>query len=376
MLQVIKNADVFSPQPLGLRDVIFAGGKVLSITEPSENYSDHLSIVEADGAILCPGFVDGLVHIIGGGGEGGFGNRTIEITSDEMLRAGVTTAAGALGTDAITRSVDNLLGKSRELTAHGVSTYFFTGSYHLPLCSVTGRIEKDILYLPEVLGVGELALSDHRGSVIQFNDLYAIGRQVRTAANLAGKDGVILCHLGDGKEQLTLLSQLVTETDLPSDLFWPTHINRNPKLFEAGIQYALNGGYVDFTTSTNEGLIADGEVEAAEALTFMLQAGVSIDQISFTSDANASLPRFDEDGTLVGTDSGKISSLFDAVKKAVCSHDVPFDVALRCITINPAKRLGLKCKGQLIEGNDADFVLIDPTDFSIQQVWTSGKARL
>ncbi|WP_234496881.1 beta-aspartyl-peptidase [Vibrio maritimus] len=376
MLHVIKNVVLYAPEYIGLRDIIVGGGEILEISTPNSTYSDVFTVTDGEENILVPGFVDGLVHIVGGGGEGGFGNRTIEITAKEMLSAGITCAAGALGTDSITRSVENLLGKSRELTEQGVCTYFYTGSYHLPPCTITGCIERDILYLSDAIGLGELALSDHRGSVVSFNDLYCIGRRVRTSASLAGKTGVVLCHLGDGEEQLSLLSEVVENTDLPKSLFWPTHINRNPTLFDAGIQYALDGGFVDFTTSTNAGLLADGEVSCAKALYSMLEAGVSIEQISFTSDANASLPRFDQDGNVIGTDSGKIDSLFQAVIDAVNRYDIPLELALRCITSNPAARLGLSNKGRIEQARDADFVMLNPTDFSIQQVWTNGIARL
>ncbi len=376
MLHVIKNIVLYAPEYIGLRDIIVGCGKILEVSAPNNTYSDVFTVIDGEENILVPGFVDGLVHIVGGGGEGGFGNRTIEITAQEMLSAGVTCAAGALGTDSITRSVENLLGKSRELTEQGVSTYFYTGSYHLPPCTITDSIEQDILYFPDAIGLGELALSDHRGSVVRFDDLYSIGRRVRTSASLAGKTGVVLCHLGDEQEQLNLLSEVIKNTDLPQTLFWPTHINRNPMLFEVGIQYALDGGFVDFTTSTNAGLLADGEVACAKALSSMLEASVPIEQISFTSDANASLPRFDPHGNVIGTDSGKIDSLFQAVVDAVMLHDIPLELALRCITCNPAARLGLSNKGRIEKARDADFVMLNPTDFSIQQVWTNGIARL
>lgn len=386
MIRIIKNVRLFSPADQGLCHVVISHNKVLSILKATsdtceylDSLKDQLSLIEViDGKNmwLTPGFVDGLVHSIGGGGEGGYHNRTPEIDADEVLENGVTTAVSALGTDAITRSLANLLGKSRELTAKGVSGYFYTGSYHLPPVTLTGNLDTDIVYIPEIIGIGELALSDIRGSVIQFNDLYSIGRRIRTSANLAGKKGIVFCHLGDHEDKLNLLTQVINQTDLPYSLFVPTHINRNPHLFEAGIQFALGGGFIDITTSTNQALLDDGEIFCSKALVELLDSGVDIKQISFSSDANASLPRFDEHGNTIGVDRGNISSLFEAVKVAVIEHKVPFDIALQCITSNPARNLGLLHKGTIDIDSDADLVLIDPENFTIKQVWSQGIPRL
>ena len=72
----------------------------------------------------------------------------------------------------------------------------------------------------------------------------------------------------------------------------------------------------------------------------------------------------------------EIDSLFQAVVDAVMLYDIPLELALRCITCNPAARLGLFNKGRIEQARDADFVMLNPTDFSIQQVWTNGIARL
>ncbi|NLS14415.1 beta-aspartyl-peptidase [Vibrio sp. SM6] len=376
MLRIIKNVQVFTPEPHSLCDVVITDKRVHSLKPINSTHPPYADIYDGKGAYLVPGFIDVLTHIVGGGGEGGFGNRTLEITAQEMLRAGVTTAVGALGTDAVTRSLANLLGKSRELQAKGISCYFYSGSYHLPLRTLTPSLEEDLIYIPEILGVGELALSDHRGSVVHFDDLLHIGRTVRTSANLAGKKGIVFCHLGDGKEELSLLTQIIEQTEITAEYFLPTHINRNPNLFQTGLNFALDGGYIDFTTSTNAGLIEDGEVPSPQALQRALNAGVHINHITFSSDANASLPRFSASGEVIGVDSGRISSLFEAVRNAVLSCDIPLEIALRCITSNPAARLGLPHKGHIEYGFDADFVLLDPNSLEIQQVWSQGIARI
>ncbi len=62
---------------------------------------------------VVPGFIDAHVHLIGGGGEGGYATRTPEIQLSSITTSGVTTVAGLLGTDGVTRHVASLLAKAR-----------------------------------------------------------------------------------------------------------------------------------------------------------------------------------------------------------------------------------------------------------------------
>ncbi len=373
MISLISNVTLYAPENKGTKHLLIADGRIAAIYDTLPDVTAYTQLIDAKGKLLVPGFVDGLVHYCGGGGEGGFANRTPELLAEEAAAAGVTTLVGALGTDSVTRNVANLLGKCRELKEKGLSAYFYSGSYHVPLQTLTESVETDLIYIPEIIGVGEVALSDHRASVITFNDLLDIARKTKTSASLAGKKGVVFCHLGDGPEQLSLLRKVVTEADISIQHFIPTHMNRNPDLFADALRYGLQGGYIDFTTSTNEGLLADGDIASADALQQALDAGVNPSLISFSSDANASLPRFDDQGNTIGVDVGSISSLFDAVKEATRKHGIPFETALACITRNPANALGLPNKGRIEAGCDADLVLLNPEDFAIERVWSRGK---
>jgi beta-aspartyl-dipeptidase (metallo-type) len=60
--------------------------------------------------------------------------------------------------------MQNLIAKAKSLNAEGVSCFAYTGSYHLPLKTFTKRIIDDIVFIEEIIGVGEIAISDHRGS--------------------------------------------------------------------------------------------------------------------------------------------------------------------------------------------------------------------
>lgn len=280
----------------------------------------------------------------------------------------------ALGTDSLTRSPAQVLGKVREFRAAGVSAFMYTGSYHLPVKTLTGTVESDIMLIPEVLGVGEVAISDHRSSAPTHNELARLVSEARVAGLLAGKSGVSFFHLGDGRGALAPLRALRDGTDIPLRQLYPTHCNRNPWLFAEAIEWGRAGGWIDLTTSSFPDLLDDGELLAADALVALLAAGVPAERISFSSDANASLPRFDGEGRLIELRCGQIGSLWQALVES-CSKGIALEVALAVVTANPARALGLAAKGTLAVGQDADLLLIDPDTLTIERVMSGGRWR-
>jgi beta-aspartyl-dipeptidase (metallo-type) len=169
---------------------------------------------------------------------------------------------------------------------------------------------------------------------------------------------------------------VVENTDIPIKQFYPTHINRNPNLFEEGIKYALKGGYVDFTTSTIPQFLEDGEVECGKGLKRMLDEGVPAENITFTSDGQGSLPEFDQEGEFKGLKVAQVSSLFNAVRDAVLEEGVPLETAIKVITSNPARILKLHQKGSIAEGKDADVVIVDKEDLTVDTVLARGKVMV
>ncbi|MFB2856073.1 beta-aspartyl-peptidase [Aeromonas allosaccharophila] len=375
MLTLIEGAEIFSPTHLGQQDLLVADGRIAwmgkGLTVPA-NWP--LNRVDGRGSYLVPGLVDPLAHITGGGGEGGFAFRTPELAASEALKAGVTTLVAALGTDSLARTPAQVLGKVREFRAAGVSAFMYTGSYHLPVKTLTGTVESDIILIPEVLGVGEVAISDHRSSAPTHHELARLASEARVAGLLAGKSGVSFFHIGDGKGALALLRALRDETDIPLRQLYPTHCNRNPWLFAEAIEWGKAGGWVDLTTSSFPDLLEDGERLAADGLAELLAAGVPAERITFSSDANASLPRFDGEGRLIEMRCGQIASLWQQCVRAT-RLGVSLERALAAVTSNPAQALGLGSKGRIGVGQDADLLLIHARTFAIERVMSGGQWR-
>ena len=373
MLLLIKNADIYTPEAAGRCDLLLGGGKILRMEPDIRIPRKYCEVIEARNLLAAPGFIDGHVHIMGGGGEGGFATRTPGLPLTDAIRGGVTTVVGCLGTDGYTRHMAGLLAKAKGLEEEGISTFVYSGSYGLPLRTLLPSLEEDLLFIDKVIGAGEVALSDHRSSQPSFEAFAQVVAMARRGGMLSGKAGIVNVHLGDGPRGLDFLRRILAETELSPSQMWPTHINRNPRLFEEGIAYAKDGGFVDFTTSTLASYLEDGEIPCGRALRLMLEAGVDPGHITFTSDGQGSLPDWDRHGRLQEISVGRVTSLFPAVRQAVQEEGIALETALRVITANPARILKLKAKGRLAPGLDADVVLLDPRDLEVRTVIAKGQ---
>jgi len=374
IMLLLKNCEVYAPEYMGKKDILMSGGSIELIADSLEDYAKlpEIEVLECEGKIAFPGFIDSHVHICGAGGEGGFKTRTPEIKMTDLTVAGVTTVIGLLGTDGIGRSMENLVSKAKGLKEEGISAYVFTGSYQVPVRTLTGEIMKDITMIDEIIGVGEIAISDHRSSQPMKECVTKLVADARVGGLLSGKAGVVHFHLGSGTDRLKMLNEIIEETELPITQFYPTHVNAYPELFECAVDFAKKGGYIDFTTSTTPYFIATGEVKAAEALKICLEKGVSKKQITFSSDAQGSLPCFDENGKLEGLLIGKASSLYESVREAIMELNVDVEDAIRVITENPASVLKLENKGRIKNGMDGDVVLVDNSNYEIETVISRG----
>lgn len=378
LITIIRNVNVYKPEPIGKRDVLLLGDKIAAVEDKIDiDLNGLMEVEEIDGTgkILTPGFIDCHVHILGGGGEGGFSTRTPEATLTGFTTAGVTTVVGTLGTDGVARDMSALVAKAKGLEEEGITTFVYTGSYRIPVRTLTGDIMKDIMFIDKVIGIGEVAISDHRSSQPTFEEFIRAAADARVAGMLSGKAGIVNIHVGDGKRKLEFLFRAIEETEIPITQFLPTHINRNPELFEDGIKYAKKGGYIDFTASEEPEFWKkhDGEVRFSKGLRRILEEGISLDNFTLTSDGQGSLPIFNERKEYIGLGVGKSTSLLVGIKDCVFNENIPLEIALRAVTCNPARILKLKGKGRIERDFDADLCLLDEKTFDIDTVIAKGR---
>ena len=373
MFTLIKEGTIYGPEKMGVKDILIVGRTIAKISDHIDLPNDFDALViPASEKIVTPGFIDLHVHLLGGGGEGGPRTRTPEITLSRITRAGVTTVVGCLGTDDVSRRPETLLAKAMQLEEEGISTYIYCGSYQFPLPTITGSVRKDIALIPKVIGVGEIAVSDHRSSQPTFEELCKVAAEARVGGMIGGKAGLVHLHMGSGKRMLDPIIRIVNETEIPIGQFLPTHLTRTESLLEQSIEFAKMGGNIDFTV---RGQNLSFPLTTGKALRMALDRGVAMEQITLSSDSNGSMPVFDEKGKLIKLAVGDIQNLYLEWKDLV-KQGFPTERVLKMITSNPAKRAGIyQLKGSIEEGKDADLLVLTK-DLKIEMVLAKGQIMI
>ena len=373
-LHILRHANVYAPMPLGIKNLLIGGGKILAITDDPLDLPSSLVTEDIDlqGRILTPGFVDAHAHITGGGGEAGFATQVPPVPISQFTAFGVTTVVGLLGTDDTTRSTANLLAKVYGLREEGMSAYCWTGGYHYPLTTLTQSAREDIVYIEPVIGIGEFAISDHRSSQPTFNEIIRIASDAHVAGLMTGKAGIVHFHLGDGSRKLSLIQRALEETELPARVFNPTHVNRNKPLFDESCEMLASGMYMDITAFPDNCL--EEGWSAAEALLLAQERGCPLNQITISSDGGGCMPEFDQTGELLKMDFGRAETLIHTLKSAHSSGMALEDV-LSSLTANVARLLRMSGKGEIKVGADADLLVLDD-DLTINDVMALGQWHL
>ena len=378
MVKIIRNAKVYQPEYAGVKDILILGDKIAAVGENLKaDFGGALKAEEinGEGMAAVPGFIDSHEHILGGGGEGGFHTRTPEAGLKDLTMNGITTVVGCIGTDGVGRDMTALLAKAHGLENEGVTTYTYTGAYQVPVPTLTGSLMKDIMMLDKVIGVGEVAISDHRSSQPSFEEFARIAADARVAGMLSGKAGIVNVHLGDSPRKLDLILKVVRDTEIPASQFLPTHVNRNAALFDECLEFAKDGGTIDFTG--NEDIdywetICD-EVRVCKGIRRLLDMGISSNRFTISSDGQGSMPVFNAKGEYQGIGIGKASCLLKEVRECVQKENIPLETAVKGITSNPAAILKLNGKGHIKPGFDADICLLTEEGLKLDTVIARGR---
>lgn len=360
-MYLIKNVAVYDPEPKGINDVLIINDRIAAVRKELNPQIPGIKEIDGSGKTVVPGFIDQHVHVTGGGGEGGFHSRTPELMLSTVIKAGVTTVVGLLGTDSYTKSVENLVSKTKALKNEGITAYCLTGAYVYPSVTLTGSVDKDIVYIDEVLGC-KLAISDHRCSHPTKEELIRLVSDIRMASLIAGKPGVLHIHVGGVGHKLKDIMEIVREEEIPITHFRPTHMDCHLK---EAMEFMDMGGWADFTAEPDK---------ADELYDVICKSG--IEHMTVSSDSNGSIPVWNDHKEIVDVKVGGMEPLYQLIRNLIVDFDVPVETAVALITSNVAKALNLYPeKGALLPGSHGDLVLLDE-NLDVDTVMAKGRLMM
>jgi beta-aspartyl-dipeptidase (metallo-type) len=361
---LIKNADIYSPEHKGCNDILLSGNNIALIDKHIDIIGLPMKVIDIEGRITTPGFIDQHVHLIGGGGRRGYSSLVEEVKKDELVSCGTTTAVGMLGTDGIVKELTSLYAKAKALDDEGLTAYMLTNYYGLPAKTLTGDIASDMILIDKVIGC-KIAISDDRCSFPDEKDLLRLINKVRLGGFTSHKGGILHIHVGALKEGISSLIHIARQYPTLIPHISPTHLIRTEQLFNQALEFALLGGMIDFSTG--------GTRFKSPYLCVMdaIEKGISINNITFSSDGHGGVLKNNDIDTDMSYKPAPLNLNLKEMSLLVQDAQLPLEEALKLITVNPAHNLNLNHKGRIEVGYDADLCVLN-SKLCITDVFAKG----
>ena len=226
----------------------------------------------------------------------------------------------------------------------------------------------DLFFVPECLGV-KIALGDHRSSFPTTQQVLALLADIRVGAMIAGKTGFLHIHIGNIPSAFDMFKAIV-ETGMPIRHIRPTHCGRIRHVFDAAVEFAKAGGWIDITTGASCCF-----EHPAEAVVAAIDAGVDPSHVTLSTDGHGSVPRFSEKGEMIGLGVGGVDGNLLETKRLIAEHRMPIEETLAFTTKNVGAALGLADQGVVKKGACANACLFNDA-FELTDVFARGRGMM
>ncbi len=369
---LLKGGKVFDPEDRGAADVLILGQEIAAVgpgLAAPTGIGDG-EVLDVTGRILLPGLIDCHIHVMGASGLGGPTTRSTDLQIERIAGVGVTTVVSPLGADSLSRSIPSLLARATALECEGISAYCYTGGWWNPVPTLSGNPQADVAYVDRILGV-KVAISEPMAPAYSVEELCRLAHAAWTGGRLAAKSAVLHVHAGDLPEGLTPVREVQRRTGIPADRLVVTHVNRNPDLWRQAVEYAKAGGSIDLTVMQRPQTGHPHALPADQAIRQALAGGVPAARMTLSSDSGVPYPHVDSEGRVTGLYMAGPDAILETVRELV-GDGLGWGQAVAFATKHGADLLGLKRKGQLTAGRDADMLVLD-TSGRLERVYARGR---
>jgi len=360
MKYLLKNGLLLLPDGMVEEKMLYIDGAIVAIAQSVEPQED-VRVIDLEGRYVAPGFVDIHIHGCGGADVMDATPQALHTISDTLLQTGTTTFLATTMTmsiEAITAALENIRSEASHLQGAQVAGVHMEGPFINP----------------------KRAGAQDRSHVITFNrdlvEKYAkIIRLITLAPELEGAEAFIRWIEREHPHMVLSIGHTDATYDQSMEAFgWgvshvthlfnamPPYHHREPGV--VGAAFDAKGVTCDIIADTihthphHLRLAYQMKKEALLLITDAMRAGCMHEgyytlggQRVEVKENRATL----EDGTLAGS----LLTMNEAVKVMVKESTMSLHEAICAASTYPAKRIGLQNKGALIEGYDADIVVLD-----------------
>jgi N-acetylglucosamine-6-phosphate deacetylase len=377
MPYAIENGEVYKPSKMPEGTVVIVdGNKVVFISPKKARYPNNTEIIDASDKIVTPGFIDMHIHGCAGfdvtDGKHGF----LEEMSKFLTEHGVTSFLPTVVSTTkrrIIRAIENVREAQKKKGANVLGLYL-EGPYL--------NVERAGAQNPQYIKDPNLT---------EVKEILDIARETVKVVALAPEKVNAIEVIKELKKRGIVASAAHTNATynemlvaIEAGLSHITHVFNAMRGFN-GQEIGAVGAALLHEELTTE-LIADG-VHVHPSAIRMLVKMKGYDKVVLISDAISptGLPdgKYELGGLEIlvkngistlrsGVLAGSTLTLDRAVKNVITLANVPVSEAIKMATLNPARVLRLKTKGEIKAGADADIAILD-RDFNVQSVMICGE---